>query len=72
MGDIRERFGETVKALRKERGWTLRDMEEKSGIGYAHLARIEIGKYNVRLDTIEKIEEAFDMKLKFERSDTGE
>lgn len=70
--DIRLRIGQQIKSFRLQKGWSIRDLSEKAGIHHGNISAIENGKYNIRLDTIEKIEEAFDMKLKFERSDTGE
>jgi HTH-type transcriptional regulator, competence development regulator len=36
-------LGEILRETRKKRGWTLREVEEKTGIHNAHLSQIESG-----------------------------
>lgn len=40
MGDL----GDFLRKLRKDRGWTLRQVEDLTGIPNAHLSQIETGK----------------------------
>lgn len=35
------RFGERVRALRKAKGWRLRDLAERVNVGHTHLSRVE-------------------------------
>lgn len=44
-----------VKALRTERGLTLRDLSERSGASYSNLSKIETGKLSPTFDTMERI-----------------
>jgi transcriptional regulator with XRE-family HTH domain len=37
-------FGERLRALRKEKGLTLRQMSAKVGVGHTYLSRIETGR----------------------------
>jgi transcriptional regulator with XRE-family HTH domain len=38
------RFGERLQALRKAKGYTLRDLAAKVGVGFTYLSRCETGK----------------------------
>lgn len=51
----------TVASLRLARGWTQRQLAEKYGSSQAHIARIESGKDDVRISTIEKLSEVFNV-----------
>jgi transcriptional regulator with XRE-family HTH domain len=41
MEAIDETLGRRVRRLRIERGWSLRDLAERTGLSYAHLAKME-------------------------------
>lgn len=38
------RFGERIQELRKGKGWTLRDLAAKVGVGFTYLSKAENGK----------------------------
>jgi len=62
--DIKKKFGNRVKTLRKERGWS----QEKLAF-YAHLDRtyipgIEKGERNISIIVIEKIAKALKIEIK--------
>lgn len=40
------KFGERVRSLRKAKGWSLRDLAERVGVGFTYLSRIENGRLN--------------------------
>lgn len=40
------RFGQRIRELRKAKGWTLRDVAHKVGVGFTYLSKVE----NERLD----------------------
>jgi transcriptional regulator with XRE-family HTH domain len=40
------RFGERVRELRQAKGWRLRDLAERVGVGHTHLSRIENERLN--------------------------
>ena len=40
------RFGERVRELRRKKGWRLRDLAERVGVGHTHLSRIENERLN--------------------------
>jgi len=39
-------FGERVRELRQKKGWTLRDLAEKVGVGFTYLSRVENERLN--------------------------
>ena len=55
---ILKRFGETVKKLRKQRGWSQEDLAAKCGLHRTYIGSIERGGRNVSLLNIEKIAKA--------------
>ena len=61
----REKIGKRIAELRAEKRISQVGLSEISGVGYSHIARIELGKYNIRIDTLEKIAKAFDKKIDF-------
>ncbi|MBN1618754.1 helix-turn-helix transcriptional regulator [Candidatus Dojkabacteria bacterium] len=55
------RFGDYLKAIRKEKGYTLRRAEELSGISNAYLSQLENGKIkNPSLSVIHKLSKAYE------------
>jgi len=39
-------FGERVRELRHDKGWSLRDLAEQVGVGFTYLSRVENGRLN--------------------------
>ena len=54
----RERIGQRIAELRKEKGLTQQDIADRTGIQRNHISRIEAGKYSVGFDTLQSIAEA--------------
>lgn len=52
---LREQMGTELRALRQERGYSTRQLAELTGLTHSHIVRIEAGRYNVGIDTIEKL-----------------
>ena len=51
----RERIGQRIAELRKEKGMTLIQLSELSGITFQNITKIEHGKYNVSIDILTKL-----------------
>lgn len=62
---LRLRIGKQLRDLREEKKMSIRELSEKIGINHSNLCSIENGKYNARLDTLEKLEVFFDKNLMF-------
>ena len=58
-----QQFGQTVKALRKNRQFTQEDRSEKSDIGVQYISRIENGSANPTLKIISALATAFEVAL---------
>jgi transcriptional regulator with XRE-family HTH domain len=57
------RLGERVRALRRERGWTLEMLAERSGVSRAMISKLERGEKNPTLVVAAKVAEGLGMKL---------
>ena len=44
-----------LRRWRHRRGWSLRELGARSGVSYVTIQRIEAGKMNPTLDTLEKL-----------------
>ena len=54
----RERIGQRIADLRKEKGMTQQGLADIVGMQRNHISRIEAGKYSVGFDTLQSIAEA--------------
>jgi transcriptional regulator with XRE-family HTH domain len=57
------RLGERVRALRRERGWTLEMLAERSGVSRAMISKLERGEKNPTLVVAAKVAEGLGMHL---------
>jgi transcriptional regulator with XRE-family HTH domain len=71
MDDYRRMFGEEVRRARIAAGLTQEEMSLRCGLQRTHIARIESGRYDVRLDTMAKIADSLGgcLSLRFEKKD---
>jgi transcriptional regulator with XRE-family HTH domain len=61
----RQRIGQHIAQLRKEQGMTQQDLANRVEMQRSHIARIEAGRYSVRLDTLAAIAQALGKRLAF-------
>ena len=61
--NIREKIGAELRALRLSKELTTRELAEVVGIDHSHIVRIESGKYNVRIDTVDALAAALDAEI---------
>jgi transcriptional regulator with XRE-family HTH domain len=61
--DIRERFGDAVRARREELGMTQEDLADKAGIHRTYLSDIERGSRNLSLINIERVAAALELPI---------
>lgn len=61
----RVRIGLRIAELRKEKGLSQAKLAELTGIGSAHIARIELGRYSTGIDLLAKIAEVLEYKIDF-------
>lgn len=63
--DERLRIGQRIAELRNEKGLTQRALATLCGLEGSHIARIEMGRYSVGLDTLAAIAEALGCQIDF-------
>lgn len=56
-------LGQRIKQLRKERGWTQRELEQRAGLENRNLTRYESDKVRPRLESLTKIAEALEVSV---------
>jgi transcriptional regulator with XRE-family HTH domain len=59
---LREQMAAKLKALRERRGLTQEQLAEKSGVSRTYLARLETGRQDPTLSTLEKLAKALGVK----------
>ena len=60
---LRDDIGKRIAELRKERKLSQVDLALKTGLDKGHIARIELGRYSVGVDTLQKIADALNVKI---------
>lgn len=60
---ILSRFGERVKKLRKERGWSQEELGNRAGLHRTYIGSIERSERNISLLNIERLAKALNVKL---------
>ncbi len=56
-------FGNHVRKLRLERGWSQNDLDAQSGVDRVQIERIENGKINTTIGTANQLAQAFGLTL---------
>ena len=57
-----KQLGIRIGALRKERGLTMRQLAERTGVSHGQISRLENGKQGFRSDTLLRIARALDVQ----------
>lgn len=65
----RKRIGNIIQVLRVQQGLTVEELGQKAGVGSSLLTRVELGKFNVRLDVLSSVAEALGYKVDFVKKD---
>ena len=60
---LSNRLGERVLAIRRQRGLTLREVAERTGVSIAMLSMIERGRSNPSIGTLHALAEAFGVRM---------
>lgn len=61
--NIKEKFGQKVKQLREEKGFSIEQLANISNVDRNYISDIEKGKRNISIQIIEKIITALDTDL---------
>jgi transcriptional regulator with XRE-family HTH domain len=54
---------DTVKEIRRRKGWSQKDLAEKSGVGQDTISGIESGRHEPRPSTLRKLADALDVEV---------
>jgi XRE family aerobic/anaerobic benzoate catabolism transcriptional regulator len=57
-GDILETLGRRVRGARTERGWTIRELAEQSGVSLRFLVQLEAGRANISVKRLADLADA--------------
>ncbi len=64
-------FGEHLKHLREKNGWSLRELERRSGISNPYLAQIEKGDRHPSAAMVQKLAQAYKVPVKYFMEQAG-
>ncbi|WP_159672340.1 helix-turn-helix domain-containing protein, partial [Streptomyces mexicanus] len=57
------RLGRSLLDLRNERGWSRKDLAERSGLSYPYISQLENGDREPSFDTLTKLAQAFGLTV---------
>lgn len=52
---LRERIGDKIRFIRKQRGISQKDLADSSGIPQSNISKIENGRINISIDLLERL-----------------
>ena len=55
MQDIRKRFGDRIRQLRNDRGWSQEELADRAGLHRTYIGSVERGEQNLSLVNIERL-----------------
>lgn len=59
----REEIGKKIAQIRTDRGYSIRQLADMSGVNFANIYKIENGKYNVSIDILGKVCDALGCRI---------
>ena len=65
----RKRIGNVIQVLRVQQGLTVDELAKKAGVGSSLLTRVELGKFNVRLDVLSSVADALGYEVNLVKKD---
>jgi transcriptional regulator with XRE-family HTH domain len=63
--DLRKAFGTRLKVLRKQKGWTQKELANQLDIRYSHLNKYENGMHAPPLEKLTQLADIFDVSLDY-------
>lgn len=61
--ELLKKLGGTIKRVRKQKGLTLLDLEERTGIHTAMISKIELGKKNILITTLMRLADGLEVSV---------
>lgn len=62
--DIKKKFGEKIRQLRKEKGWSQEQFAQRCKLHRTYIGIVERGEKNLSLENIEKIAKVLSVEIK--------
>jgi len=62
-GNARKHFGQKVRLLRINRGWSQEVLAELSGLNRSYIGAVERAEHNIGLDNMERISRALEINI---------
>lgn len=62
----RQRMGKLIQSTREQRGITIEELAEKSGITRQNVIKVENGAYNTPIDVIGRLADAMNARILIE------
>lgn len=59
MASIEKKFGDRVRELRRERGWSQEELAHRSGLHRTYISSLERGERNASLKIVQRLADAF-------------
>jgi len=63
MEGLTKEVGEKLKHLREQKGYSLRDVSERTGIHFTYISKLEKGQHKANLEMIEKLCNFYDVTI---------
>ncbi len=64
MKNLLTLIGVRIRELRQDRSWLQRELADRAGLPVRTLGRIERGEVDVRIGTLKKIADAFELTVR--------
>ncbi|MDZ7291828.1 MAG: helix-turn-helix domain-containing protein [candidate division KSB1 bacterium] len=63
MNDIKKQFGARLRSLRVQKGLTLEDLADLSGLHSTYIGSVERGERNISLEAIERLAKGLQVEI---------
>ena len=63
MHDIRKRFGDRIRQLRNDLGWSQEELADRAGLHRTYIGSVERGEQNLSLVNIERLAATLEVSL---------
>jgi transcriptional regulator with XRE-family HTH domain len=60
---LRQKLGEKIRQLREKHGWSQEQLAHETGFGRSFMSAIERGKKDIRISTLCKLADIFEMTV---------
>ena len=65
-------LGEQLRKIREDKGMSIRELAERADIHFSNVGKIELGKYNVSIDVLNRICKVLGCQITLKKEDHEE